>query len=189
MHPIAQDDSNEVLKRILKCKWWLITQACWDGQTLAFQGLAGPASPIPCPYNFYFIKSPWKLGTIAPEAHRPRSFQIRIQGPNRWPTPTKLGVPSNFCVIKCPPKCIAEAPEPHWGAPGPWGQFRGPQTRPNSYALPSNVCFSKILPNRTVEAPEAPRTPIMHHVPGWGYRVKKTRTFPPLRTTSVPNFI
>ena len=26
---------------------------------------------------------------------------------------SNLGVPSNFCLIKFPPKCTAEAPEPH----------------------------------------------------------------------------
>ena len=41
----------------------------------------------------------------------PRSFQIRIWGPKRWPTPTKSGAPCNFCFIKFLPKCTAEAPE------------------------------------------------------------------------------
>ena len=42
------------------------------------------------------------------------SFQIRIRAPNRWPNPTKLGVLCKVCVVKCPPKCTAEAPELHW---------------------------------------------------------------------------
>ena len=47
-------------------------------------------------------------------------------GPSRpMPCPTNLGVPSNFCFIKLPPKCTPEAPEPHWappfGLPGPLG--------------------------------------------------------------------
>ena len=49
--------------------------------------------------------------------HGSRSFQIRIWGPIGWPTPTQLGVPCNFCLIKYPPKRTPEAPEPHWA---PW---------------------------------------------------------------------
>ena len=50
------------------------------------------------------------------------------------------------------------------------------------------LLFDEVFDKSKAEAPEAPHTPFMHPVPG-GYRVKKPRTFPPLRTTSVPNFI
>ena len=42
-----------------------------------------------------------------------RSFQIQIWGPQRWPTTTKLGVPSNYCYTKFLSKCTIEAPELH----------------------------------------------------------------------------
>ena len=66
---------------------------------------------------------------MAPEAYQAQVLQDPDLGSK------KLGVPSNFCLIKCSPKCTPEAPEPHGppcGPPGPCGQFRGPQTRPNS---------------------------------------------------------
>jgi hypothetical protein len=42
----------------------------------------------------------WKWLTMAPEAHGPRSFQIRILGPKIWSAPTKTDLPYNFCFIK-----------------------------------------------------------------------------------------
>ena len=80
---VAWDDSNEFLKWVLKCKFSMVTQICWDSQTLAFQGPVGPSRPMPCPrghallkwhilnlhFNFHLINSHWKWGTEAPEAH------------------------------------------------------------------------------------------------------------------------
>ena len=67
----------------------------------------------------------------------PRSFQIWIWGPIRRPTPTKLGVPGNFCCLEFLPKCTPEAPEPHraplLGPLDPGGQGRRCPTSPNSY--------------------------------------------------------
>ncbi len=37
---------------------------------------------------------------MAPEAHGPTSFQIRISGPKIWSAPTKTDLPYNFCFIK-----------------------------------------------------------------------------------------
>ena len=49
----------------------------------------------------------------------------------------------------------------------------------------------KVLPKCTPVAPDSPHTPFLHPVPAGvgGTGPKKPRTFPPLRTTSVPNFI
>ena len=80
---IAWDDSNEVLKRVFSLNFSLMSKVCWDSQTLAFRGPAGPSRPMPCPcghallkepilnlhYNFDFKNSPWKWGTMAPEGH------------------------------------------------------------------------------------------------------------------------
>ena len=78
----------------------------------------------------------------------PRSSQIRIWGPKRWLTPTKSGMPCNFCFIKFLPKRMAKAPETPctpfmhpvlrgWGVLG-WT----PTPNPNNF-----VCLFKCFPN------------------------------------------
>ena len=70
-----------------------------------------------------------------------------------------------------------------------WGQKRWPT--PTKSGAPCYFCFIKFLPKHMAVAPETPRTPFMHSilrgvgVLGW----KTPRTFLPLRTTYVPNFI
>ena len=115
-------------KEYWKVRFSQMTKVCWDSQTLAWRGPSGPSRPMPCPcghallkgpiqnqhYNYCVINSSWKWSNTAPEAHNgPRSFQIWIWHPKKCPTPTVLGVPSNFCFIKFLPKSTPEAPEPH----------------------------------------------------------------------------
>ena len=52
---------------------------------------------------------------MAPEAHWAQVLPDPDLGSYKVTYPTKLGVPSNFCFIKYPPKCTAEAPEPLLG--------------------------------------------------------------------------
>ena len=47
------------------------------------------------------------------------SFQIFIWGPKRWPTPTKLGKPSNFCFIKFYQNAPLRLKNPTWPTFGP----------------------------------------------------------------------
>ena len=65
----------------------------------------------------------------------PRFFQIRIWDPKSWPTPTKLGVPCNFCFIKFSPKYMVEAPE------APWTSFTHP--------IPKGWGYQVETPSRT----------------------------------------
>ena len=55
---VARNDSKEVLKRVLKCKFSMVTQVNWDRQILAFQGPASPSRPMPCPCGQTLLKGP-----------------------------------------------------------------------------------------------------------------------------------
>ena len=67
--------------------------------------------------------------------------------------------------------------------------FPDPDLGPKSWA-PCNYCFIKFSPKHMVEVPEATHTPFTHPIPwGGGYQADPPRTFLPLRTTSVPNFV
>ena len=76
---------------------------------------------------------------MAPEGHGAQVLPDPDLGSKKvtYPPPTKLGVPGNFCFINLPPKCTAEAPEPHQapllGPLDPGGQGIGRLTSPNSY--------------------------------------------------------
>ena len=82
-----------------------VTKVCWDSQTLAQIGPFQPnaLSLWSCTIErAYFeptlqllcYKLFLKVRHHAPEAHRPRSFQIWIWRPKKWPTPTVLGCPA-----------------------------------------------------------------------------------------------
>ena len=70
---------------------------------------------------------------MAPEAYRAQV--LPDLGSKMGTTPTKLGVLCNFCLIKIPPKCMAEAPEP---------PFVGQGVQPNqvTWCDPNNFDFS-----------------------------------------------
>ena len=103
----------------------------------------------------------------------PRSFQIWIWGPKRWPTLTKSGVPCNFCFIKFLPKCTAEAPETPctrgWGVLGwyPPRTFLPSRTTylPNFIKIHPAVWIS--IENIQIHCPP---------LPPWGAQIKKQNT-------------
>ena len=72
----------------------------------------------------------------------PKSYQIWIWGPKRWPTPTKLGAPCNFCIIKFLPKCTVEAPEAPrtpFTHPVPKGGGYGVKNPPRTFPLEDHL--------------------------------------------------
>ena len=96
-----------------RCPGWFkigIKNSLETQDLIWYQKYVGIASPCGHALQLLFYKIPLKLSLTGP-----RSFQIWIWGPIRWPTPTKLGVPINFCFIEFLPKCTPEAPEPQQG--------------------------------------------------------------------------
>ena len=78
---------------------------CWYCQTLPRGALQYWEKWIPNTSLEYTLQLLcYKLPLKVSDHTRPRSFQIQIWGPKRWPITTKLGMPA---------KCKAEAPEPH----------------------------------------------------------------------------
>ena len=112
---VARDDSNEVLKRVLKL-WGLVRWLKYVEIARHWPCTIGRIPIWNTHYNFNFIISPWKSRTTAPEEHQAQVLPDLDLGSTKVTHPTILGggVPKNFCVVKCLPKCTAEAPEPLW---------------------------------------------------------------------------
>ena len=105
----------------------------WESQTLAFQGPAIGRIELPSTYLEHILQLLCYYLPLKVRYHGSRS--IWGPGPSRFGFGVQTGDPiplsCNFCAIKCLPKCMAEAPEPHWA------HFLSPQTEgpasPSSY--------------------------------------------------------
>ena len=75
---IAWDDSNEVLKRVFSLNFSLMSKVCWDSQTLAFRGPAGPSRPMPCPCGHALLKEPTLILKTPHESEAPEGHGVQV---------------------------------------------------------------------------------------------------------------
>ena len=135
---VARDDSNEVLKRVLKL-WGLVRWLKYVEIAKHWPCTIGRIPIWNTHYNFNFIISPWKSRTTAPEEHQAQVLPDLDLGSTKVTHPTILGGggAQKFLCCKVSAKMYGWGSRTPLGplfAPlGPWDQGRGCPTSPSSF--------------------------------------------------------